>query len=258
VETFSIQTAQNVAIGVRVASIGPRLGAYLLDGLIVVSVLKSVDILVSVTDIVPEAVYPYINLILFGLLVMYFPVSEMLWNGQTVGKRILNIRVVKSDGSSPRFYDYLVRGIVGMFECIGTFGGLALCVALISKRSQRIGDHIAGTVVVRVLPPVSLSQLVDAIESAEATMASAVTFPQVSRLSDKDIDTIRRVLVLTRGSQYSTDRATTLLYDMARRIEHVLGLGTVQTDATTFLRTILKDHQIIHGAMTTIDSVRRR
>lgn len=257
-ETFSIQTAQNVAIGVPIAGIGPRLGAYLLDGLIVGSMIGLVNYFVSKTDIVHGAVYPYINLILFGLFVMYFPFTEMLWNGQTVGKRILNIRVVKSDGLSPRFYDYLVRGIVGLFECIATFGGPALCVALLSKRTQRIGDHIAGTVVVRVLPPVSLSQLVDAIESAEATMASAVTFPQVSRLSDKDIDTIRRVLVLTRGSQYSSERATALLYDMARRIEHVLGLGSVQTDATTFLRTILKDHQIIHGAITTIDSVRRR
>jgi uncharacterized RDD family membrane protein YckC len=257
VETLSIQTAQNVAIGLRIAGVGARIGAYLIDWLIVTA-LFLLFIFFDVADHIPDFALPYVKIAIFLLFVLYAPTTEFLWNGQTIGKRVVGIRVVKRDGTAPRFFDYMIRGIVGVFETSMTMGALSTSAVAVTKRSQRIGDMLADTVVVKVFPPVTLMQLLRAIDEAEERYGSSVTFPQASRLSDKDIDIIRRVLLLTQGSKYSNERTVTLLYDMARRIETVLGLSNVQTDATTFLSTLLRDHQTLHGAVTTIDSAHRR
>ena len=83
--------------------------------------------------------------ILLGLGVFFWPISEGVW-GQTIGKRIFNLRVVSKDESPNTLPKAFVRFFFGFVDY---FFFLGLLVAALNKKNQRIGDWIAGTIVIR-------------------------------------------------------------------------------------------------------------
>ena len=84
------------------------------------------------------------------LVVVGYPVaSETLWNGRTLGKAALGLRVVTVEGGPVRFRHSAIRGIVGLFEIYLTLGSVALFTIIFSRRDQRVGDHMAGTIILR-------------------------------------------------------------------------------------------------------------
>lgn len=86
----------------------------------------------------------------FFLLLLAWPIAwEVLTKGRSPGKMAFGIRVVTVEGAPIRFRHALVRGLVGVVELTLLLGGPALLVALSSRRFRRLGDHLAGTVVVR-------------------------------------------------------------------------------------------------------------
>jgi uncharacterized RDD family membrane protein YckC len=106
-----------------------------------------------------------IGLIMTLLILIGYPVaSETLWNGRTLGKAALGLRVVTVEGGPIRFRHAAIRGIIGFFEIYATFGSVALLVMLFSSRDQRLGDHVAGTIGLRE-------------RNAPGSQAAAVVFP---------------------------------------------------------------------------------
>lgn len=86
---------------------------------------------------------------LFAVLVVWPTAWEVGTKGRSLGKLALGLRVVTVEGAPIRVRHALVRGLVGVVEIILTFGTVAVAVALGSQRFRRLGDHLAGTVVVR-------------------------------------------------------------------------------------------------------------
>lgn len=85
----------------------------------------------------------------FALLVLMPAAWEIGLRGRSPGKAALGLRVVTIEGAPIRFRHAVVRGLLGIVEILLTFGILAVVVALASKRFRRLGDHLAGTVVIR-------------------------------------------------------------------------------------------------------------
>lgn len=85
----------------------------------------------------------------FVVLVVWPTAWEVATKGRSLGKLALGLRVVTVDGAPIRVRHALVRGLVGLVEIVLTFGVLAVVVALGSHRFRRLGDHLAGTVVIR-------------------------------------------------------------------------------------------------------------
>lgn len=83
----------------------------------------------------------------------YFIVLEWLWQGQTVGKRMHGLRVIREDGAPAGFVAILIRNLVRIVDFLPGFYGLGLMVIILSPRSQRLGDIAAGTYVVRAPRP---------------------------------------------------------------------------------------------------------
>lgn len=81
-------------------------------------------------------------------ILLYFPLLEGVW-GQTLGKRVLGITVVMQDGSSCTWRAAVVRHLVRLVEVYTILVVLTLIVMLFSDRNQRVGDHLARTVVAR-------------------------------------------------------------------------------------------------------------
>src|SRR5262249_36611696 len=87
--------------------------------------------------------------LVFLIIVGYPVVMETLWNGRTLGKAAMGLRVVTEEGGPERFRHAAIRGIIGLFEIWIFYGMPALLSVILSKKNQRLGDMLAGTIVLR-------------------------------------------------------------------------------------------------------------
>jgi len=157
-----VRTPENVVFGFRLAGLASRLSAAIIDYAIV-SFL--VGLLIGAMGIVALAfrislpgigtfasagAVAIVFLAIFVVLFGYFTFFEMLWNGQTPGKRALGLRVVKDLGQGITFADSLVRNLVRIADILPGFYGVGALAVLTSQRNKRLGDHVAGTLVVAV------------------------------------------------------------------------------------------------------------
>ena len=149
----SILTGQFVRINQTPASVGERLLAQLIDWAIQGAYFSGLLYLyVEVLDnFLGFSSALQVIFIIFGIIlptVFYGFLFELFGNGQTIGKRIMKMRVVKTDGSLPGIGSYLMRW---MFMLIDgpLLSGMGVIVMLINKDNRRFGDLAAGTMVIK-------------------------------------------------------------------------------------------------------------
>jgi len=188
-DNFQIETAQNVSIYQNVAGIGDRLLAFLIDFLVIVAywffsifLLGSLDFDLNDTWEI-MAFFMVIGLPTF----LYHLLFETFWDGKTLGKAAMKLKVVKLDGSKPGFGSYFVRWIMRIVDISISSGGVAVVTILLNDRGQRLGDMAAGTTVISEKKRVRLSEnlLVDIPENY------VPTYPQVTVFNDSDMQTIK-------------------------------------------------------------------
>ena len=160
-DTLRIQTAENVGIGFRVAGLGSRLMAQLVDLLIIVPtmlVLMTIGLgavaLLATSSMGQQYGALGVITLLSVFYYVYYAFLETVWSGQTPGKRALGLRVVRADGGAIGAADSLLRNLVRFLD-VGLFG-IGAVVIFATRRSQRLGDLAARTVVVRSAPDVPL------------------------------------------------------------------------------------------------------
>jgi uncharacterized RDD family membrane protein YckC len=146
-----VVTGEAVALELRAAGAGSRGIAAIID-LAVVGVLLFVPLVIAATLLtsVDSATAAALLLVMFVGTVLGYPVAiETLWHGRTLGKAAMGLRVVRDDGGPIRFRHALVRGLIGVVvEKPGmTLGAAALFPMLASARHKRLGDMLAGTIV---------------------------------------------------------------------------------------------------------------
>ena len=146
-----------VVLEMRLARLASRGLALALDLAVQVAVLLAGSFLVfGVALGVDDALGAAIVLTYYVAVVLGYPVLlETLTRGRSLGKMAFGLRVVRDDGGPIRFRHALVRGLLGVVEFWVLFGSLPLITSLASSRGKRVGDLLAGTVVVRERVPVS-------------------------------------------------------------------------------------------------------
>ena len=148
-------TPEAVALEFRTANLGSRILAYLIDMVVVVAgivaALFAVALLGQASDVVvPDWVALTIVLVLLPAWWLgYFIAFETLWRGRTLGKAALGLRVVTKEGAPVRFRHAAVRGLFGLVDFLILGGFLAVVFILFSRDNQRLGDMVAGTLVLR-------------------------------------------------------------------------------------------------------------
>ena len=85
----------------------------------------------------------------FAALLVYPVVCETIWNGKTVGKMLVGLRVVTVEGAPVRFRHAAIRSALGIVDFLIGAGSVAIVTALATRQSQRLGDLAAGTIVIR-------------------------------------------------------------------------------------------------------------
>ncbi|MER5494629.1 RDD family protein [Streptomyces sp. NPDC002490] len=148
-------TGEAVTLELRPARLPSRGLALAIDLTVALGVYLGVTAgLVAATSSLDEAAFAAVTVASFLLLLVGVPIAvETLSRGRSLGKLVCGLRVVRDDGGPIRFRHALVRGAVGAVEILGTFGVVAMIASLVSARGRRVGDVLAGTLVVRERVP---------------------------------------------------------------------------------------------------------
>jgi uncharacterized RDD family membrane protein YckC len=144
--------AEGVELDLRPARLATRFAAFVLDLLIQGIIATTLVLVIGRTTINSDTdTIRALSIIVLAVVLIGYPVAcETLSTGRSVGKAAVGLRVVRLDGGPERFRHALVRALSGWFADIGMSGGLVgACTSASSPKGQRIGDLLAGTIVVR-------------------------------------------------------------------------------------------------------------
>lgn len=187
-DNFQIETAQNVTINQNVAGLLDRLLAFTLDALIMAAYSIIVFfILINVDSAKGNDLLFYFTI---GLpLFLYHLLWETFWNGQSPGKAVLKIRVVKIDGSRPAFSNYILRWVLRTIDIALSFGSVAIVTLLFNGKGQRLGDLAATTTVISEKPTTTIQTL----KFVNLPDNYTPKYPQVTVFKDDEIQTIKSI-----------------------------------------------------------------
>jgi uncharacterized RDD family membrane protein YckC len=148
-------TPEAVPLEFQTANVGSRILAYVIDMAVVVAGIFAglfvVALLGQATDVVvPDWVAITIVLVLLpSWWLGYFVAFETLWRGRTLGKAALGLRVVTTEGAPVRFRHAAIRALLGLVDFAIASGFFAVMFILLTRDNQRLGDLVAGTLVLR-------------------------------------------------------------------------------------------------------------
>ncbi|MEV4057835.1 RDD family protein [Amycolatopsis sp. NPDC049688] len=159
-EESELVTGEAVVLDLRVAKLASRAVAMALDVLLQFAALLGLGmVLAFALPATDEGLFVALLLVCTVLVMVGYPVVfETLSRGRSLGKMAVGLRVVRVDGGPIRFRHALVRGLAGFvvdFWALGLFGAVAVIVSLCSSNGRRVGDFLAGTLVVRERVPAS-------------------------------------------------------------------------------------------------------
>ena len=238
-QTIRITTSQNIDIDFEVAGVGERLLARLIDfALFVVVYIFGIILAAIVSPKTGSTVFIIVLVVIYAVLFVFYDlVCEITANGQSLGKRVMKIKVISLDGARPTFSQYLLRWLFRIVDFSLTFQICGLLSVAISEKRQRAGDMVAGTTLIKTHPRTTINQVV----FANTDDAYQPVFNEASQLSDQDIGLVHEVI-----QNYLKSGNRDVVYTMANRIkEHLSITIPPEMDSMQFLQTILKDYNHI-------------
>ena len=231
---ITINTSQNVNLDYKLIGIGERLVAFLIDGLILIGYLFIIESVMTVSDIFDTDDWTKRGVL--GLLTLpaffYSLICHVFFNGQTIGKMIMKIKVVRYDGAPTQWYNLLVRWMLRIIDIWLFFASIGVISILLSDKKQRVGDSAAGTVVIGVREKHRITSTI----LEEITDDYQPVFNNVSILSDKDVRIIKEAFTISkRMNDFET---LTLLRNK------ICGLLQIESDMfdKELIDTVLKDY----------------
>lgn len=262
--TVKINTAYNVNINFELSGIDKRFFAWLID--LVIRFLFLVILSAILHKIFGNNSDDFtennerkaaISIAVMLPIMFYYFIFETFFNGQSIGKKLLNIRVVSLEGYKPTATQYLIRwcfrlvdlgffsliflGQVGVFTnwALGLSFGIpslfAIFYVLNSKKEQRLGDLASGTVVIKLKPSTHITDTIFENVSKEYN----VQYNNVLKLSDRDVTIIKNAL-----QNYEKSGNDTTIWLITQKLQQVLEIENI-SDPYDLLSTVLKDYNYL-------------
>jgi uncharacterized RDD family membrane protein YckC len=241
-QTIRITTSQNIDIDYEVAGAGDRILARLLDYALFILILILGVIIGSLTiGKIDNSLTIIVLVIIYAVLYVFYDlVCEVWMNGQSVGKRVMKIKVISLDGARPTFGQYLMRWLFRFVDFTLTSGLCGLICVLVSDKKQRVGDIVANTTLIKTEPRALMNNLVFTPPAESYTPV----FNEASQLTDKDINLLHEVT-----QAYFETGNTEVVYSAAARIKQLLSIASSPAmDDLLFLQTIIKDYNHLNSA----------
>ncbi|PSN18101.1 hypothetical protein C7271_14285 [filamentous cyanobacterium CCP5] len=253
--TVKIRTPESVELEFALAGIGSRAVALAIDyailaaGLLVLVLLWLVLLVqFSGISVFEETgglwLTAIISLLMFGIFIGYFVGFETYWYGQTPGKRYANIRVIRDDGQPARLFQATLRSLLRPVDDILFIGFFFI---LLGDREKRVGDWLAGTLVVQNEAN-RRSQVLTISERAKAIATDLLNLVDFAQITPDDFATVRQYL--QRRNTLTAKAHEEVSLHLARRLRDQTQLETLPAEMTAdvFLEALYWAYQVNSGS----------
>ena len=231
---LAINTAQNVNLDYKLIGLGERAVAFLIDGIIILTYITIMENVIALSEIFDADTWTQRGFLGLFLLPAFFYslIFHILFGGQTIGKMIMRIKVVRLDGAPTEWYNLFVRWMLRIVDLWIFSPSIGILSILLSDKKQRIGDAAAGTVVISVKKKHNISSTI--LEEVEEDYQPV--FNTVTQLTDKDVRIIKEAYTISRKN--NDFKTLTLL---RKKICDLLQIESDMYDVQ-FIDTVLKDY----------------
>lgn len=231
-ERIEVTTSHNIVVRFELASVMLRMVATLVD----LCILILFSFACMLTFGFNTLVY---WLIVFPVWAFYHLAFEVFNNGQSLGKKLMRMRVVSLEGRSAKLNDYLTRWAFRFVDVLPSLGTIAIIFITSSQKKQRIGDMLANTTVVKVENEntVQLSSIQNIDKNDE------ILYPAITQFSDKDM-----LLVKESINRYFSKPNTEnqkVIVDLTKRIAEKLQISTKGLKQIEFLKRVLYEYVLL-------------
>ena len=225
-DKLTIETPEQTVVEFEVAGVGSRFLALAYDTLL--QILAGVGLLlilvvagIAMPNSAKSGVWflAFVVLAYFVLYFGYFAIFEVLWNGQTPGKRKEGLRVIKDSGRPITPAEAVGRNLMRIVDQLPALYAVGICSVLLSRQNKRLGDFVAGTIVVHEK---SLLDAKPVWESAPASQAAPSTTFGSQRLTPEEFALVEAFL--NRRSSLPVDVRFSMAEQIARQIQPKLSL----------------------------------
>lgn len=237
-DKLTIETPEQTALDFAVAGIGSRFLAIAYDTIIqflvglIVGLAGGMTLAGIATALPRAAMWGWAILLLFYFFLYfgYYALFEILWNGQTPGKRKVGIRVIKDSGRPLTVAESIGRNLMRIVDWMPFFYGVGMASAFLTKGNKRLGDLLVGSLVVRETSLSDLKPVWQTVGRDSVPMASTTVPLGADRLSPEEFALIESFL--SRRSALDFDVRTRIAREVLGRIKDRLTLPSVNTLST--------------------------
>jgi uncharacterized RDD family membrane protein YckC len=240
-KNIEIITTQNVVLQYELASLKDRIFAFVLDMICLTIVFSIFSAMIAGFFVYSETARTVGLLMLAVSLAFYSLFFELFYQGRSIGKMALKIQVIKLNGSSLTLSDLAARWVFRLIDIHFSIGGVAALLIMSSSRAQRIGDIIANTVVVKMMPTMNVD--LQNLLSIYRTEKYIPQYQEAKKLKEEDALLIKTTLERYRRFYNDTHRES--VYELAVQVKEILGIENIQEEKTVFLQTVLQDYVIL-------------
>ncbi len=252
-DRYTIDTPENIEFAYDIAGIGSRFLAAIIDTLLIgmaqVVIFLLIGLTISTLDLRSNATGSVVlalgTLLAFVILWGYYIAFELLWNGQSPGKRAIGLRVVREGGRPITFLGSAIRNLIRIADFLPAFYGIGVVVMFIDRRARRLGDLAGGTLVVKERQGVTLESLVRGSVPAPPPNAGPLpepTMPGIELVNEQDYTLIQEFL--RRRGELGRDARLRLGAQLAGGLKSRMGLP-LGGDAESFLQAVAGDYQLL-------------
>ncbi len=238
--TIDITTTQNVTIEYELAPLRDRIFGYMMDQLIMGAVMLLMMLFYfGIFEFRSEQVFAFFFAL--PLFFFYTLISEIVMDGQTLGKKIIGTKVVKLNGKEPTAGDYVIRWVFRMVDIYGSVGTIASMLISSSDKAQRLGGITSGTTVIKV--KFNLRFRLEDIERISSLESYTPSYPQVLQLDEKDMLLIKTVI--SRHRKYPNESHIVVMDNLVDKLTTLLEIEHIPRNKPEFLKTLIRDYIVL-------------
>lgn len=240
-DRYIIETPENIAFSYEIAGIGSRFIAAIIDTILIVAFQALIFLVASLAIeqfALSESVLNAGAAILsFVMLWGYYLLFELIWSGQSPGKRITGLRVVGTAGRPISFISSALRNVIRLIDFLPFFYGIGVISMFIDGRARRLGDLAASTLVVRERGKVTLESLTTSTTQADD---QRLLIEHLDQLTSRDYELVSDYL--QQRQSLAVDTRKRLSMQLAEGVRRRLEVETVY-EPDAFLEHVAEDYR---------------
>jgi uncharacterized RDD family membrane protein YckC len=256
-ESYYVETPEIVAVAYDVAGAGSRCLAAVCDTLLILIIQTAIGAVLfilgaqlNLNDAAASVITAIYATVAFAILWGYYLLFELLWSGQSPGKRLIGLRVVREGGRPITFAASAVRNLLRIVDFLPLFYGVGTVAMFADARSRRLGDLAAGTLVVREGDPITLESLSRSstpvlVPPRPLDAPETPLLPNVHLITPADYELVQDYL--RRRQSLSVNQRQALSTRLSAALRTRLNMDSAGGDPDRFLEYLVREYRVFRA-----------